>query len=651
MMIINNLLSHLIKKIAAWSQRDLVIIAVTCLLSAIVLLPMWRADLVADDTALLYRHTAAQIYQQWWPSLRAAIASGRIHLSTHFMIVGWPLLIYRSTLCAHLLTLIMVITNIILWHIFCRRAFKAQQWLAYSTIFLPLLWQIRPYHDPFLVYYGTFQLYFSLFLLSNLFLISYWQKNKISLAIWSIIFFWLAVNAHEAIIMFLPIQVLLFWARQKKFISRKSWPIFVNATSAISSLFMAKILQVILRIAPAATAVSYDGTTISFSLKNIFSTWLTQIAGALPLNFLMGRVGQESLSYYQYLWLDNLAILFLSLIIFGVLFYYVYQAAKSDTLTRQSTVSWLWAISIGAALWILPALPVAVSAKYQTDLLLWGMRGGIAYLMVYYQYFGVSILLAGCFYLWQIVSENVLHLSYACHTFVIRVSYICLTLLASFIFYATYVSNSAAVGQVNKAYGDYQRLWAAAASNGFFDNLRDQTVNWYLVQRDQNYYAVNNHCQFMYVTLQRIISDAQFGQLLCSDNLTSSKIAELHPHSATYYLYSDQTGEHDGYIILAAIDGWTSDLQPLGSSFQIYYTGTHLNDNWPGGIYPVLRRDLAVSYQTNESNQQLSWQAQKQWLSRDRQYNYAVAEFSSDTPVLLNSIVPQIIQVDRPVSE
>lgn len=625
------------KKIKFWFNKNKITILLLSLISLLtftVLSPAAKVGYVADNINLYLVNLQPNFLDSVSTSLMTVkedIAGGRVHLALHIFNIFTSSFNIINFSTNFITTIIWTIINIFLfYYLFKLIKTKTSDGLIFVSLFLPLLFQIRAYHDPFIVYFGGFQTFFSYFLLSAIFFVNYLQKNKISFAIWSLVFFWLSANSHEANIMFWPCMVIIFWLVTKKFWTKKAWPLIANAIICICAYFAAPILQFILRI-PQQKFV-YNGTAINFDPIKIIATWITQIMAALPLNSFFGRTGQEAMSYYPHLFIDNLPVLFLSLVTFGLIFYLCYKyllPPKKEKIDWQQTG--LLSL-LGLSLWIFPALPVAMSEKYQFDLVtLFGLRSGYGYLMVYYQYFGVAILAGLAVYLifnqfkWK-------------KTFLTLLTILCAT-----IFYLTYCSNLASVKQVNKAYDEHSFLVNQAKKTSFFDRL-PKTFNIFTTQRDNNYYVISNRELFSHV-IKNAFSDFSINQV-CTLPLNDGCENILKTEKDNYFFYYDQVDEYSGYIILAPIITSYEEI-PVGKQIKIYYYSAYLNDNWAGGIIPQLRRDLLTSYYTIDDNGQLELKQDKQWITRDRATNSTIIEINSEQLIMLDSVAPALIQNDR----
>jgi hypothetical protein len=231
----------------------------------------------------------------------------------------------------------------------------------------------------------------------------------------------------------------------------------------------------------------------------------------------------------------------------------------------------------------------------------------------------------------------------------------CGAIICATIFYLTYCTNLASIKQVNKAYDEQRFIVNQALAANFFHSLEQQTVTLYLTHRDTNYYAVDDHNLLLTQGLQYLFKNRLNISHHCFHNELFTFPAQTalgacdqlyNDTNNNYFLYYDQVDEYSGYIILAPVTGFYQGI-PTGTQVAIFYYSAYLNDNWPGGIFPALRRDLFTSYYVIDENNQYQQQHHRQWIVRDRQTNSAIVKFNSLQPILLDSLVPQLVQNDR----
>ncbi len=605
------------------------------ILLGVFFLPIFNVDFIADNLVLLVTPPLSLAAQ--WRGFVQAVTAGRVHLSG-FLLTYWLQLFYHYPLL-HLMTFFQVLLNMWCWYQLGQQLkLSILAWL--SVVFLPLFFQLRIYHDPFLVYAGEWQFYFTLLLFSLTSWAAYLRSRRLSYGFISSLAFYFSVNAHEAYLFFLPLYVLVFYRLKAKWWGKEYYLLGLNLLSSLAAIFAAQIWQFLLSL--GRQNYLYDGIRAEFNPFVVVRAFLIQVSASLPLNNFFGRTGREAMSYYPYLFREQLVVFFCSLVTLGVLFYLLGKIATHQLLELNKRTL-LFALLFGVLLVCLPALPVALSAKYQHDLYMFGMKSGIGYILVYQQYFGAALILAALF------AAIYAHKSYRFALVVTTV------FLGSLVFYLQSVANQAAVKQLHKAFSEQSWILNQAKQSQLWQGLEATKLNIYSIHRDSNYYYVDNN-RFNYAQTKKILADKFLLQGFCSrahylgsemelEQLNLSSCSQLatsvYPN---YFLYYDQIDEHSGYILWAKIAYFHHGV-PVGKNFTVYYYSSHLNHNWPSGLFPVLSRQLYVSYQLL-ADKVSQWQSQT--VVRNRENNSFIASFSDQQDILLDSIVPQIIHNDRP---
>lgn len=625
---------NFIKRQSYWCLGVLIVL----LLTIIFFWPVFSVDYVADNLTLLVRPALSFSHQ--WQSLLDAIASGRVHLAG-YLVTYWLQLFYTPSLM-HWCTLLQILLNICLWIFLLRRLqFKSLAFLP--ILFLPFLFQLRLYHDPFLIYCGEIQFYFNLFLLSLYFWWQYLKKPRSSFAIACVLSFFIFATIHEAYLFFLPIFLtLLFFSGQAKY--WPAWVVFgINCLSSLFSLWSAPILQWLFQL--PAQSYHYDGITPSFSPVLALKTFFIQISAALPLNHFFGRSGVEALSYYPQWWWQQLPLFLAVLVVFSLALCLFHFWTQKQSARLPAKKQLFFIASLGLAFWLLPAIPVALSSKYQDDLIkLFGMKSGLGYLFVYQQYFGVALLLAMIF----------LVIYHHCRYKKIFLSVI--AFIGGVVFYLNSLNSLAVVAQLNKAFGDQVFLVKQSLSSPLWNEVAGSEINFLMQHRDSNYYYVDDN-RYLFSSLKQMLAGKFVLQGFCSrrhylgseetllqanenNNFTCKELTtSVLPN---YYFAYNALDQYHGYLILAKISDFFAE-RPLGDDFQIFYYTATLNDNWPGALYPVLARDLQVNYQVAPlASNSGTLKQQQQRIVRDRTLNSFTTKFS-DQQILLDTIVPQII--------
>ena len=254
-----------------------------------------------------------------------------------------------------------------------------------ALLIVPLCFQLRLYHDPLNSYYGLMQVMLCELLGSlNLFLRWLREKRPVQL-VFSLLLFAMGLMSYE---MFFPLTALFLLpalTSEKKLFPalRKTLPHIILA------VFLFGLSMLLRRNITEATA--YNGTTFALDLKAILTALSYQLRAAFPLSYRLSgydaalfgkRIPWDAvfnISLRQWItgirWEDLIACLILAAVVNGA----------PDR--ESGKFSWM-KVLFALLLWVLPGTVISLSEKYQHDL-----YPGVAYIPVFFSYFGAALLL------------------------------------------------------------------------------------------------------------------------------------------------------------------------------------------------------------------------------------------------------------------
>lgn len=275
------------------------------------------------------------------------------------------------------LILVLIIINILLFGYFIKIVFKEIYFSYLLMLCMPLFFQFRLYHDPILSFAGHMQLFFCYLFCALILLQKYLENNNRRNLILSVVFFNISLYAYEISV---PLSLLLFiliFDHNKKIKTslKMSLPfICSNAIVVFIDLFVRFLVP-----------KGYSGTIINLNALLIIKTLIMQIYASIPLSYYVSNSSN--------LFNHNILILFknvrskdlLVILIFNILFIISIRKININEL------KWKKILSLGLSLLILPAVPIALSAKYQQEII-WFGGWGIGYIPVYIQYYGMLLI-------------------------------------------------------------------------------------------------------------------------------------------------------------------------------------------------------------------------------------------------------------------
>ena len=256
-----------------------------------------------------------------------------------------------------------------------------------ALLIVPLCFQLRLYHDPLNSYYGLMQVMFCELTGSLILFIRRMREGKKSSLVFSLILFTMGLMSYE---MFFPLTVLFLIPaldQEKKPAAalRRVLPYILTAVILFgpSMLLRTNITE----------ETAYSGTTFGLDIPAILRTLGCQLGAAFPLSYriagndaaLFGKmipwnsIFNTSVSSFisSIRWQDLIGCAVLLVLING----HIREERKFSG----------YRALFGLLLWVLPALVISLSRKYQEELL-----PGKAYIPVFFSYFGAALLISEC---------------------------------------------------------------------------------------------------------------------------------------------------------------------------------------------------------------------------------------------------------------
>ena len=255
-----------------------------------------------------------------------------------------------------------------------------------GMLLIPVLLQTRVYQDPVSGFYGLMQVLTAEMLLCAFFLSRWLRSGKKSMLCLSLLFFGVGLLTYEVCFPFLLMICLLVGVRRKSFgrAVRDCIPFVCLVIAVLAAVVFVRIKYV--------TKAAYSGVAFSLDPALILRAFRRQTAAGLPLNFysagymasVMDRtyaakdfMNYDLRSVFRAAELTDLLIVSAASVCFALLL-----RSRSD-----EKRGWIEPLILGVSFAVLPAVTVAMSQRYQGQL----MRG-LGYLPVYIQYYGTAVL-------------------------------------------------------------------------------------------------------------------------------------------------------------------------------------------------------------------------------------------------------------------
>ncbi len=329
------------------------------------------------------------LWQNLLTFMRNYIELGRINLLSCY----YYLLFYIEDVRIYKLIIILsVCANQLLLGMTVRYATRSRRIAQAAMLLIPLLIQFRPYQDPVTGFYALMQVIFAELILTVYFLLRFLREGRRKNFWISLLLFAVSLLTYEVSYPFILMILLVCWAEKRNLREsiRITIPFGILILICLTAIFIVRSLFV--------QGETYSGIAFSLDIGRILRTWLIQLLAALPLSHflfnsqiaIMGSsyLARETLPYRSStLLLQTESVEWLIAFGFVLTFFWITHSKNQNT--EKSNQSGLTLLAVlGLCFWLLPAIPIALSARYQGQLL-----PGLGYLPVYLEYFGVSMLM------------------------------------------------------------------------------------------------------------------------------------------------------------------------------------------------------------------------------------------------------------------
>lgn len=358
-------------------------LAAVLLLAAALLWPMLRSGFYYDD---IKNSCVAGMLQFSGSSLGALIRScivtsmtlGRVYpgaLAITFTLHYWC----TSAVAYKALLLTLTLVNLLQFYGLLRGLRLSKSAAQLCTLAVVLLFQMRAFGDPLLAFAGIMQMVTGQLLLSLVCLQRYCSTARRGWLAASVAMYITSLLTYEISYCFLPAYLALCLAQGC------GWR---RALAAAAPYALVACILTAYTFGLRYGAPSSADNTYRFSLDpdRIARTTAAQASAALPASYAL-------LSPHRPLYFDAQRAAgrwdnwLLALAAGGLAALLLRQAVQERSAEQLPAFGWLAAL--GAVVWILPGVPIALSAKYQAC-----VEIGLGYLPVYVQYYGVAILLS-----------------------------------------------------------------------------------------------------------------------------------------------------------------------------------------------------------------------------------------------------------------
>lgn len=359
------------------------LIVLAILVNVVNLLPVIQSPYLGDDAWResclrgIMSLTQTDLGQICWGTTKDYIKDGRWY---PFVVYYYAAFYYLDLFYYKVAGIIFILINVLLFAYLIQLVTRRKSSFLMALLVAPLFFQFRFYHDPILSYYYLMQLELLLIEVSLIFFIRRLRNSKTIYLVMSVLTFSVALLVYEAFYSFCVIYALVAYAElgpgAKKDIIKFSTPFFAITLINVG-------VSIVIRL---YFHTSYEGTTLNLDLWSWITAFFKQVSAAIPLSyFFSSEYLDTALDYVRQYFSDQLVVfmvLWMTLWCFIWDYSYREDVVKTGAGTEMKTLGLM-----GLGFWILPAVLVTLSAKYQREL-----KWGLGYLPVYVSVFGLIML-------------------------------------------------------------------------------------------------------------------------------------------------------------------------------------------------------------------------------------------------------------------
>jgi hypothetical protein len=496
------------------------------------------------------------------------------------------LLVYKALMFA------AVLSNIGLFSVFLRSINVRSQLVRFSLIILPLLFQMRNYHDPISSYGLILQVVLMGGLIPSILLqrFAQTQKRRYLIGGWFVYLF--SVLLYElSLIWILLFVVVSYFQLTSKPISKKN--LISGLWKSLSGFIVGTLGYVIFIVVVRLThSHAYTGTQFSWG-TGILKTLIFQISGAFPFTYIFSDAARH-FPFFPYnvpktSILEGIKCLegwpcrsVLLLLVSSFLFFFTLRDKSfKKQLTGSRNRFWFFGL-LSLIFTVAPAAMIALSKKYQSEVIMIGL----SYLPVYLSYFGVA--LGGALILEQTLLKRKVRLNQFASVIVALLFGVAITANTSI--------NEVQAEHLNSIWKYPRDLYLESLKLGLMDEIPEGSTIFHKPRERSDFPWVNRA-----VTYYEIGKKLEFKNLEKIDHadLQHSKESQSKYYYVEWFAHTSSTG----WVILSHLSGSSS---PGRMVIFIY------SDKAPGSLF--LEDQLGHTVSLDRKVQPLK---RKNWFSAE----------------------------------
>lgn len=231
------------------------------------------------------------------------------------------------------------------------------------------------YHDPYVSYHVVMPVFTILFFGSVALFEQHLESGRAAVGLMALVLYLLALSTYEIAYPLILVFVVQVLARRPKCV--RTW----TAIGILVVLMVA--FQGWLRA--QASTIAYEGVAMKFAPWDVLRTFAIQTFSSFPLAVQIGGVIRMILERFPGGMVEMVLVAGMILLLATLGLHATIRFLRDRSAANSALV-------IGWIVWLAPALLIAISSKYQTEL-----RWGFGYLPRYLGNFGLTLVLLGLF--------------------------------------------------------------------------------------------------------------------------------------------------------------------------------------------------------------------------------------------------------------
>ncbi len=348
--------------------------------AAIVLLPyltnqLWLDDIFNSELWWIVHRFNISVFHYALLGLKQGLKDGRLIITSLYLD---PIFYFiRDVRAFRVFSVGMFLVNVGLFVYILHRLKASIQFIAVFLLCFFVLIKITHYYDP-IAAFGCMYPGLAMMLFAAILLILKWRESQNYAYLYlSVIINFVSMLCYEINIIYFPIALYLIYSYKQ---NRQQ--LIKKMAIILIPLLIFFILELVIKL---NAVTPYSGTAIG-DINSFFETYLKQLIAVVPGSYYWFILSNSySLGYLWDLVKSNpLSWMLILCVAVSLIVFLCFPFKKNDTKINYNIYI------IGIFLLLLSPILIALSARYQNELV-WG----IGYLPIYYQYFGLAIIITG----------------------------------------------------------------------------------------------------------------------------------------------------------------------------------------------------------------------------------------------------------------